>query len=346
MLRNADIADLPRLYSYLDTAYNPRSTERPSVPALHAFSLAITPQMTIPDLLRHARSIGLQADMLTQSKDLYRVSLGVRQARESGYLLRLDDYWLFLSNSSTAQVESTVRGFTHHLYPLLKQTFLPSESLLDLLNHFAKSFQDVIVTEGTIWMQGQTTRSWKKAPHSFVRSELQREASRDKGKWTGISVRLVVDDLTSIHCRLHERGHLTLYSGPFTEFRGKVLLPYLSASDSLSKRLRGKERRDLATGPKLNAIPLSLPHSLTLNLMGQLRNELVSKYSAAVIHPGNPLLLLQLVDRADGSAFDLYAFGQSVRIVPRQKASAESVTELVSAISDVLPSATLSLGTA
>jgi hypothetical protein len=344
MLASAEIPDLPRLYSYLDQAYHRKSSERPGLPALHVFSLTSTPELDLESLIRQARSMGLQADVTPRSKDLYQVSLGVRQARQPGLMFKTDGFWIFLNDSPTAEVESTIRGFSNRLFPFLKQSYLPSNSLLDLLERLTDTFDEVIVTEGTIWMQGQTTRSWKKAPQPFARKEFQREASRDSGKWTGISVRLLRDGRPPIHCRLHERGHMTLYSGPFTDFRASVLLPYLGAVETLRKSLRGKERKDSPEGPKLSSVPLSLPKSLTPGLMDQLRDELVSHYTTAVLHTGNPLLLLQLVNRADGSAFDVFAYDRVVRIVPREKASADSITELVSVVSDVLPSAELVAG--
>ena len=109
----------------------------------------------------------------------------------------------------------------------------------------------------------------------------------------------------------------------------------------MRKALEGRARKQEDGQVTLDPVPLRLPKQITPAQMEDLRTEMVRRYSAAVMHAGNPMLMLQVSDSADGSSYDLYAYGQNVKIVPLQRATSASLSELVAVVSNVLPAASL-----
>jgi hypothetical protein len=62
-----------------------------------------------------------------------------------------------------------------------------------------------------------------------------------------------------------------------------------------------------------------------------------SSYSTAVIHSGNPWLILNALDRGDGSSFDIFGYTPEIQIIPASKASPESLMRLLNSIYEIFP---------
>jgi len=72
-----------------------------------------------------------------------------------------------------------------------------------------------------------------------------------------------------------------------------------------------------------------------------LKLVLCQNYAAAVIHGGNPWLLTSVIDRADGSYYDIYGYESEISIVPFSRSSPESLTRLYGTIRELFPSSKL-----
>lgn len=332
MLIAQDLRDRDDLLSYLTEAYS-----RAKPPSLHCFAFLLNDQFSLEDTFRIASLKGLRSSLHRVADDLYLLNIGVRTSYQLGYLIPVDGNWLFLSDGQTASLSSTVNAFSRNMYSILKLAYLPSKSLLETIERLREKYSSVLVREGTIGTRGQTFRNWKKEPVEFS-SELMLElAEREGGKWTGFSFKGFVSDREIINCRVYERGHLTLYSGNFPDFYSDVVLPFFADSLRVYDRLSGLERKDSNGETILNTIGFEFPDDLRQVELELLKASILRKYSAAVTHPGNPMLMMQLGDRGDGSIYDLFAYGRRVELVPQQKATSESLSELVALISDILP---------
>lgn len=275
--------------------------------------------------------------MTRKGSDLYELSIRVRTGFQAGFLFPMEENWVFLSDGETSKLNSTIGAFLRSTFPILVRAYLPSGLVLAMIDRLRRKYDSVLVTEGTITTQDQTSRIWKEGAVEFSAHDMDRVARRDGGKWTSISFRCVGGAHGAFSCRVYERGHLTLYSGNFTAFFGDVLLPYFADALAVHESLRGKERRDSDQGVTLNPLTVQLQKDISSWEMELLRERIVSEYIAAVTHPGNPMLMIQLSDRTDGSVYDLYAYGKRLEVVPLQKASPESFSALLALISDVLP---------
>jgi len=88
---------------------------------------------------------------------------------------------------------------------------------------------------------------------------------------------------------------------------------------------------------KISPIFLDPVKKLTETDLKSLSLHLGGNYSTAVLHGGNPWLLLNVLDRGDGSSFDVYGYPSEIQIVPFNKASPESLMKLFYTISEFLP---------
>ena len=89
----------------------------------------------------------------------------------------------------------------------------------------------------------------------------------------------------------------------------------------------------------LNPIRFILESPLNMGELGKIKAELIKSYSSIVIHSGNPILLIQITDKQDGSSFDFYAYEKKIEVVPLLKASSASITKIYKLISEIYPSA-------
>jgi hypothetical protein len=70
---------------------------------------------------------------------------------------------------------------------------------------------------------------------------------------------------------------------------------------------------------------------------GILSSHIGVDYSTAILHSGNPWLLLNVIDRNDGSSFDIFGYSPEIQIIPSNKASPESLMRLIFTIYQIFP---------
>lgn len=306
-------------------------------PAIHCFLFMLNETSDFPSTVRRARVRGGNVELEELGPNFFELRLGPRESRTVGHVVNLDGQWAFFSVGATSELKNRVSGLARNAYPLLQLAYLPSGSLLRLLDKTRSRYKSLIVTEGTICTEGQTFRNWKRAPVEYSSSALLSMAAREDGKWTSISFKGLAEDGEVFNCRVYERGHLTIYSGSFYPFYSDVLLPYFSQALRHQQSFKGRERKDSEKGPTLHPIVFEFKSPFGKHEMAILESNLVAGYAAAVMHPGNPLLMVQVSDRQDGSSFDVYAFKNRLEIVPHQRATPTSLTELVACVTDLLP---------
>lgn len=336
MLGTQDFRSKAQLFSYLA-----ETSGKPGTRSVHFFLMQLDSRFTLDEAFERARKRGLQVGVGHRGTDVVQVGLGVRTSYETGYLVPIEDSWLFVSDGETAKLSSTLQAFTRNLAPIIRLAYVPSHKMLRLIEGTKPRYDTILVTEGTIWTLGQTFRNWKKQSLPFSAKVLEQRARKDEGKWTGLSFKCMVKDDEVLNCRVYERGHLTLYRGDFPKFYSDILIRYLAESLGELKSLEGHERTYSKGQVKLFPVTFSVPKRITPADMDFLKGKIVNRYIASVTHPGNPMLMLQLCDQDDGSTYDLYVFSDKVQIVPLQRASPTSLSDLLSIVSDIFPTGTL-----
>ena len=88
---------------------------------------------------------------------------------------------------------------------------------------------------------------------------------------------------------------------------------------------------------RLEPFSITLDPELSKEDLIELKDTLGRKYMTAVLYDGNPWLLLSLIDKSDGSTFNLQAYHDEIIVTPVIRISSASLTRLYSALEEVLP---------
>ncbi|MBE3093863.1 MAG: hypothetical protein IMZ52_02445, partial [Actinobacteria bacterium] len=100
---------------------------------------------------------------------------------------------------------------------------------------------------------------------------------------------------------------------------------------------KDKERKSVNGEIRINPIKYKFKKEIPLDELNKIKNKILKRYIGGVTSFGNPLLMMQFSDVNDGSSYDLYAYHDTIEVVPLDKASSASFSKLASFISDNLP---------
>lgn len=332
MLLTEEFNNKSQFLSYISDAYNNRN-----VSSLHCFVLIPRPDFSIDELTKAAYNRGLKCRLTKKTDDFYIIGIGIKTREQIGILINFGYCWLFFSDGSTQNVKGVVESFVKNLFPLISLSHLPSKKMLELIDGIKKKYEKIEVNEGTLCKKGETLRNWKKEPIPFSIKVLQKEAKIEKAKWTGLSLTYFMDGFEYIKARIYEKGLITFYYGNFSDFYENVILVYANKSLEFCDYFKNKERKQIDGEIIINPVKYQFKKEIPVPELNIIKDKILAKYVGGVTSFGNPLLMMQFTDSTDGSSYDLYAYKDIIEIVPLNKASSASFTQLTSLISDNLP---------
>lgn len=332
MLLTEEFKNKSQFFSYLNDAYKNRE-----IPSLHCFVLIPRPDFNIDELTKASYNRGLKCRITKKMDDFYSIGIGIKTREQIGILIDFNYCWLFFSDGPTQDVKGVVESFVKQLFPLISLSNLPSKSMLDFINDIKQNYDKIWVTEGTLCKKGETIRNWKKDPLIFSVRELHKEAKIEKAKWSGLSLKIFLGEKEHIKVRIYEKGLITFYHGNFSDFYENILLTFANKSLEFSNFLKNKERKRYDDNIIINPVKYQFKKEILISELDIIKEKILSKYVGGVTSYGNPLLMMQFTDSTDGSSYDLYAYDDTIEIVPLNKASSASFTNLFSIITDNLP---------
>ena len=332
MLLTDEFENKSHFFSYLNEAYKDRK-----VSSLHCFVIIPQPDFSIDDLTKAAKNRGLECTLTKKTDDFYVIGIGIKTRHQIGILVNFGYCWLFFSDGSTINVKGVVESFVRNLFPLISLSHLPSKKMMELINDLKKKYDKIMVNEGTLCKKEETLRDWKKKPILFSIKELQKEAKIENAKWTGLSLTYYLEGIEYIKARIYEKGLITFYFGNFSDFYENVILVYAKKSLEFCDFLKDKERKHIDGEISINPVKYQFKKEIHPSELNIIKKKILSKYVGGVTSFGNPLLMIQFTDSTDGSSYDLYAYDKTIEIVPLNKASSASFTQLTSLITDNLP---------
>jgi hypothetical protein len=304
--------------------------------ALHLFTIFPFEGLNIDRLESIVRKKGLECFIEKLDKRLYRIEIIIRTRYEQGYLILDGDYWLFVSNGD--MIRQVAESFLKNMFPVIKPIYLDSEELFSVVDRLEETYDKTMFLDGTLVSQWKTLRNWQREPIEYSRGSLEEEEKKQEARWISLKLSNYIGNALKLKCRIYNNGHLTLYSGEFTKFYDIAL--DIARIGSKKDKLFSNRQRKIAEGKiLLNPLKFELADHLGMADLGKIKGELIKNYSATIIHSGNPILLVQITDKQDGSSFDFYSYGKKIEIVPLSKASSAAVTKIYGLISGILPTA-------
>lgn len=331
---------ISQLVASLDERYGSKFTP----PPLHVF--AVFSRVPPQELRTVASREKMDLTVSSVSEDFYNLSIGLRRRFVHGHLITSGKPWTLLirPSESSALAGEVSKIALKHMYPDLGGAYVESEQLLDFLDHLSSEIgtsslqiRDYFLRSGK---EGTTKRAWPRG-EPYVRKKIEEEMGR---KFLLDAISFSARSGTTVGARVARNGHFVLYGGEkgcYSVFNALIYQPIVKTAIKNRRLFEGRERR-VVDGQAIVS-PLRIEPGVDLNpgLLNDLRLTLMSMYSTAVIHEGNPWLLVSAIDRKDGCYYDIYGYHDQILVVPFEGASPEGLTKLYTIILDLFPSAKL-----
>lgn len=329
---------LAQLFSQLD-AFHSSPNKRP----LHIFT--VFPKVGIESISQFAKKAGVDAVIEKQDRNLYDLKIVSARKRQAayGYLVDHGRYWHILIKTveSPTVAGNVAKLWLKRLYPVVCRAYVKSEDLLNIMDDLANTEESKLGLRGYVLRAHDAPETMKKWPRDkpYSRAEIENVIQRENKLLDAIEFVFQVKG-TSFNVRIENKGHCVFYEGSsdcFSNFYRLVLSRFDEIALMNHKFFSNRQRQILNGEAKISKISLNPSKSLTKNDLQSLSMHLGMNYSTAVMHSGNPWLSMNIIDRGDGSSFDIYGYPSEIQVVPFNKASPESLMRLVYNISEIFP---------
>jgi len=306
-------------------------------------SFALTDgKISIEDIATVARESSLHFNYKKHAPDLYYCEFGVRKITAKAMVISDKGYWLFVLMEDTNP--SSVRSFINNVSPMLRNCHVNSNKLIDLIESMRDEYTVINLLEGSIITEYETYRRWEKEPTNFSKQISKKIEKDHRGRWSNIKLQFGNKGKSGwLKVRLYSVGALTIYSGEFNDIFTRLIINYIREGIDTNEYFSNKERYLEDSKVILTPIEIKFEEDLETKQLISLKKNISNKYLTSVVFSGNPFLLMQVIDKRDGSSYDFYAYKNKIQIVPLVKATSNSLTNLFSLTSNILPMGTIPL---
>jgi len=313
-------------------------------PAVIAFPVLLN--AAPEELPKIASGRDISANISIISPDIFKLKIGLRKRAAEGYLLNHQSYWITIiqSEKKDSSVAEVALRWVQDMFPVVTPAYITSQQLIDLvesLNIVEGARITVLDYVTRSISEEETTKRWPKNL-VFSKQAILAKVKRDNALVDAIRIRFSSPNI-EFRAKLSRKGQIIFYDGAFSEFQRLVISKLVKLAKSNLDAM-GKRERLISDGEvKLEPLSIRPERQLDKADMIRLRESLERKYMTAVLYGGNPWLLLSLIDKSDGSTFDLQAYHDEIIITPVIRVSAASLARLYSTLEEVLPTNLLKL---
>jgi hypothetical protein len=329
---------VPQLYSQLD-AFHSSHEVRP----LHIFT--VFPRVDVESIPDFAYEAGTGAVLERQDEGFYKLTIASAHRRQHahGFLIDYKKIWNILIRTveSPTVAGNVTKSWLSRMYPVVCVSYMKPDDLLNIMDSLSKVESSTLGLRGYVLRKYGAPESMKKWPMDkpYSRGEIEQTMRNENKLLEAIDFVFKVEG-TSFRVRMETSGHFVFYEGGpycYTNFQRLLLSTFNEIALVNHKFFSNRERRIVNGEAKISQITLKPTKGLTKSDFESLSMHLAKNYSTAVMHSGNPWLLLSLIDNNDGSSFDIHGYSSEIQIVPFNKASAESLMKLISEIYELFP---------
>jgi hypothetical protein len=337
---------LTKLFFELD-AFHSSKAARP----LHVFS--VFPRIGVEEIPSTARKAGVSATIEKIGEEVYKLGMTSARKRQHahGYLIDHGKYWNILVKTIESPIVAgnVAKRWLKRMYPVISRSYIKPQDLLSIMDELVKIEKSRLEMKGFILRahdRPETTKKWPRGK-PYSRKEIERVIKSENQLLEGISFTFQVEE-TYFSIRIQANGHSVFYEGGqycFSNFQRLVLSRYNEVAMKNHKFFSNRERRVIDGKANISKIVLDPIKKMTKPDFESLSSHLSINYSTIVLHSGNPWLMLDVIDREDGSVFDIYGHSSEIQIIPFNRASPESLMKLVHNIYELFPLAEIKAAT-
>jgi hypothetical protein len=310
---------------------------------LHIFS--VFPQISVKVIPQAARAAGVGAGIKETGENVYNIEIVSAYKRRFAYgqLIDLKGIWIFLIRTveSPTVAGNVARLWLDRMYPAISRSYIKPEDLLNIMDDLAKIEDSKLELRGYVLRAHDSPETMKKWPRDkpYSREKIEQDISRENKLLEAINFIFRVQG-TFFNVRIETNGHFVFYKGGprcFSNFQRLVLSRYNDVALTNHRYFSNRERKIVDGKAEISQIILVQPKRFTKNDLESLTLHLGKNYSTGILHSGNPWLLMNILDRGDGSSFDVYGYPSEIKIVPFNKASPESLIRLFYTVRELFP---------
>jgi hypothetical protein len=329
---------LTKLFFELD-AFHSSKAARP----LHVFS--VFPRIDVEEIPDIARKAGVGATIERVGEEVYKLGITSARKRQHAYgnLINHGKYWNILVKTVESPIVAgnVAKQWLKKMYPVISRSYIKPQDLLDVMDDLIKIKKSKLETRGLILRAHDSPETTKKWPRGkpYSREKIERIIKSENQLLEGISFTFLIEE-THFSVRIQANGHFVFYEGGqycFSNFQRLVLSRYDEIAMKNHKFFSNRERRIIDDKANISKIVLDPIKKMTKPDFENLSTHLGTNYSTIVLHSGNPWLMLDVIDREDGSVFDIHGHSSEIQIIPFNRASPESLMKLVHNIYELFP---------
>ncbi|MBZ5588216.1 MAG: hypothetical protein LAO05_06615, partial [Acidobacteriia bacterium] len=310
---------------------------------LHVFN--VFPRINVDEISSTARKAGVSATIEKVGEDVYKIEIVSARERQHayGYLVNHGKYWNILVKTIESPIVAgnIAERWLKRLYPAICRSYVKSKDILSIMDSLSKVENSKLELMSFILRAHDSPETTKKWPRGkpYSRDEIERIIGREKQLLEGINFSFKIEQ-TYFSVRIQADGHFVFYEGGqycFSNFQRLVLSRFDELALENHTFFSNRERKVINDKIKISKIVLDPIKKMAKNDFETLSSHLSSTYSTMVLHSGNPWLLLDVIDRGDGSVFGIHGYSSEIQIVPFNRASPESLMKLVHSIYELFP---------
>jgi hypothetical protein len=335
---NPDAGAFSRLSFELDRKHSSEGA-RP----LHIF--CVFSKIPVDDLSNTAIKAGVQATTKREGEGVYSLEIMSPKKRQLayGYLVDYGAFWNILIKTieSPMVAEHVTRLWLRRMRPAVSRSYIKSTELLDIMDDLSNIPNSKLELRDYILRAYDSPESMKRWPRDkpYSRQELERDIKRENKLLLGLNfIFRGIDSFFNV--RIQSNGQFVFYEGSrdcFSSFQRLVLSRFNEIALENYESFSNRERKTTDDAVKISKVILNPMKKLGKPDFEILSSHIGIDYSTAILHSGNPWLMLNVIDRADGSSFDIFGYSPEIQIVPSSRASAESLMRLLYTIYQIFP---------
>ncbi len=338
MLAKKKFESVSQLFSFCTELYKQKSTS-----PLNAFVVFPIGKITPEDIAKHAKKRGLIFRSKKTGNNIYFVKIGVKKRILAFQLVVNEGWWLFLGEGRSRILRDVFLGsfIGNHFSWLLQSTYLNTDQMATILNDLGTKFKHVHIRGCRYYQPGVTKLEFRQKGFqiSYYEGLLTDLENDSNGTLSAIKVEFYNSGTLRNKVRILTQSQMTFYGGYFTDFYQSVILPFVEEALNTKLRFTDRQRRIKQQKVMLSSTEIKCREKFEPDQIEALQKILVRNYSTSVVYY-NPVLIAHVTDRTDGSCFDIYLEGNTIKIVPLNRATSGGFTQLFSLLVRYAPQVT------
>ncbi len=300
------------------------------------------------DLSERAESHGFVFTIKNVRDNEFRFVVKLRKRGAEGVMLWFDDGTVMFVVPSPREKEEIVYDVTkralRRLYPLIVSPIISVKSFFDILDSLAKTYN--VIIEWYLLRRRKshrTTKQWMLDPYEKAKEEIKRDMREKLSALDLVRIRIFDTIEREAILKITRHGTLTIYESSLEmlpviqeniirKHIEKHIKDFKNLERVGKKEIVGDEERCVITSMKLK-----FDNEIDPNDFEKLLNMLRESFYVSIYHLGNPWMHLALVDKGDGSSYDLIVTTREARVIPSVKATPNSLTLVVDTFRALVP---------